>query len=193
MTISELLGLTMQYLTIFISVLALSLSAFTFYWVQIRIKNELHLVRIDSLGDFRIPSFALINSGTRDILITSIAGRFIHAEGHSGTYPNQYVDIGEGHSMLIKAGTSVPCKINFLEELDESFVMQGKLRKNVNTVFYDFVFEVVVDWVDSLAQSHKGRAQIATYGISEDLEIRSFAPLEAKHDLYKNSKIHKSM
>jgi len=50
----------MEYLSISLSAIALMLSAFTFYWVQIRVRDRLHLVRIDKLGEFMNPMFALV-------------------------------------------------------------------------------------------------------------------------------------
>ncbi len=181
------LGLNMEHASIVISVLALCFSAFTFYWVQLRVNHRLHLVRIDKIGEFKNPLFALVNSGTKDILITSVAGRFEHGDTQGGTYPSQRVKTGEGPSMLLKAGTAMQCNILFLEEFSQTFIKMGKLRKDSTPDIYEFALTIEVGWVDSQAHSHKGDAKIAMYGFSEDQGIRTFSPLESKHDLYKTS------
>ncbi|MFC6671124.1 hypothetical protein [Marinobacterium aestuariivivens] len=177
----------MKYVPIVISLLALCLSVFTFYWVQLRIKHKLHLVRIDKVEEFDIPIFALVNSGTKDVLITSVVGWFKHSDAQGSTSPSQRVEIGEKSSMLLKASTAVQCRITFLEEFTKSFVTSGKLREGSTPDIYEFKFMVEIGWVDSQAHSHKARAEIAKYGFSEDRGIRMFSPLEAKHDLYKKS------
>lgn len=173
-------------ISITISVLALLLSLFTFYWVQLRVKHSLHLVRIDKPTEFQRPIFALVNSGTRDILITSITGGFIDATGQVKAYPAQRVQVGQQHSMLLSAGTSTQCNITFLEEPPKAFsVATGTLRDNSVPKVYDFVFEIEIHWVDSQAQSHSAKAQICKYGFVEGGGISSFSPLTQKHDLYK--------
>lgn len=177
----------MEYVPIVISVLALCLSVFTFYWLQLRVKHRLHLVRIDKIAEFKNPLFALVNSGTKDILITSVVGRFEHSNAQGSTYPAQRVEIGEGPSMLLKSGTAVQCKIIFIEEFTQTFIQMGKLRDGSAPDIYEFVLTIEVGWVDAQAHSHKGDAKIAMYGFGEDKGIRMFSPLEAKHDLYKTS------
>ncbi len=179
--------INMEYISIAVSIMALSLSAFTFYWVQLRVKNKLHLVRIDKIAEFKEPLFALVNSGTKDILITSVLGHFIDKDELGGTYPAQRVEIGEGASMLLKAGSAVECKISFLEDFTNAFIKQGKLIESTLPEIYEYVFEIEVSWVDSKAQSHSGKAQIAKYGFSENMGARMFSPLQAKHDLYKKT------
>lgn len=176
----------MEYISVFISVLALLLSAFTFYWVQLRVKHSLHLVRIDKPTEFQKPIFALVNSGTKDILITSITGGFIDATGQIKAYPAQRVQVGQQHSMLLCAGTSTQCNITFLEEPPKAFsVGTGTLRDKSVPNVYDFIFEIEIHWVDSQAQSHNAKAQIGKYGFAEGGGISSFSPLTQKHDLYK--------
>jgi hypothetical protein len=177
----------MEYVSLIVSVLAVCLSVFTFYWVQLRVNHKLHLVRIDKIGEFSSPLFALVNSGSKDILITSVVGRFEHGDAQGSTYPSQRVEIGEELSMLLKAGTSTQCKINFIEDFTNTFVTNGKLRDGTTPDIYEFEFIVEVDWVDSQAHSHKASASIAKYGFGKDKGIRMFSPLEAKHDLYKKS------
>ncbi|MCO7247528.1 hypothetical protein [Halomonas sp. Mc5H-6] len=174
----------MEYVSISLSAIALGLSVFTFYWVQLRVSDRLHLVRIDKLGEFKNPMFALVNNGTRDILITSVQGRFQHADYNSGTYFSQRLETTDGSSMLLSAGKAMECRVIFQEMPTGNFVNKGKPREGSVPPVYEFEFDVEVNWVDASAHSHSGQARIAKYGFSEDAKMMMFSPLEAKHDLY---------
>jgi hypothetical protein len=177
----------MEYLSISLSAIALGLSIFTFYWVQLRVSDRLHLVRIDKLGEVMVPMFALVNNGTRDILITSVQGRFQHADNNGGTYFSQRLETTDGSSMLLSAGKAMECSIVLQEMPVSKFVNKGKPREGSVPPVYEFEFDVEVNWVDASAHSHSGQARIAKYGFSEDGKTMMFSPLEAKHDLYRQS------
>lgn len=179
----------MASISIVISALALCLSGFTFYWVQLRVKHGLYLVRIEKMDGITNPTFALVNSGTRDILITSVKGWFEGANKKSGISPAQRIEIGEGPSMLLPAGKMVQCRIIFLEPFSKKFVLSGLLQKDSNPAIYELEFEVRVSWVDSFAHNHQRSARIAKYGFTENQGIRTFSPLEAKHDLYSKKRL----
>ena len=177
----------MEYLSISLSAIALMLSAFTFYWVQIRVRDRLHLVRIDKLGEFMNPMFALVNNGTRDILITSVQGRFEHADENGGIYLSQRLETTDGSSMLLSAGKAMECKLDFQEMPTPNFVDKGKAREGTSPPVYEFEFDVEISWVDASAHSHTSEARIAKYGFNENAKMMMFSPLEPKHDLYKKS------
>ena len=62
----------MEIVSIVVSGLAFTLSVFTFYWTSLRRRHAFYLVRIDEIGFFMIPQFALVNGGKTDILVTSV-------------------------------------------------------------------------------------------------------------------------
>lgn len=177
----------MKYIPIIISSLALLLSFLTFYWSQLRVKHKLHLVRIDKIGEFMNPQIALVNNGTRDLLITSVRGRFEHADKQGSSTPAQRVEIGEGPSMLLSSRKAVQCKISFTESFTKNFVEHGKLRKGDSPEIYELAFYIDVEWVDSHAESRSSSSKIAKYGFNKDGKIMLFSPLTGKHDLYKKS------
>ncbi|WP_171040874.1 hypothetical protein [Marinobacter alexandrii] len=177
----------MEYVSISFSAIALALSVFTFYWVQLRVRDRLYLVRIDKLGEFMNPMFALVNNGTRDILITSVQGRFAHADKNGGTYFSQRLETTDGSSMLLSAGKAMECRIVFHEMPASNFVNKGKAREGSSPPVYEFEFDVEISWVDASAHSHTCEARIARYGFNEDAKMMMFSPLEPKHDLYKKS------
>ncbi|MCG7488487.1 hypothetical protein MHN79_03195 [Vibrio sp. Of14-4] len=176
----------MEYVSLIFSALAFGLSSFTFYWVHLRVNHALHLVRINNNGEFNSPRFAIVNSGSKDILVTSISGWFVQSD-QARFSPAQRVEIGEGPSMLIKAGTATQCKINFpASSFTNSFVTSGKLLDGLTESIYEFEFTIDVDWVDCQACSHKVSVPFAKYGFEESGRIRSFSPLDTKHNLYKS-------
>jgi hypothetical protein len=177
----------MEYVSISLSTIALGLSVFTFYWVQLRVSDRLHLVRIDKLGEFMNPMFALVNNGTRDILITSVQGRFEHANNNGGTYFPQRLETTDGSSMLLSAGKAMECRLIFQEMPAGNFVKNGKPREGSVPPVYEFEFDVEINWVNASAQSHSSKARIAKYGFNEDAKMMIFSPLEPKHDLYRKS------
>lgn len=176
----------MEYISVVISIIALLLSAFTFYWVQLRVKHELHLVRIDNVFDFDSSNFALVNNGTRDILLTSIQGWFKFPRNGNSVHPTQNVILLDGASMLLQAGKALHCRIEFSERLPEEDFIQGHVLENSKPIIFQLPLEIRVTWVDIAAKSHEGAACIAKYGLSLE-GSQHFSPLKAKHNLYKSN------
>ena len=113
-----------------IAFLSLSISLFTFYWVSIRDKKALYLVRINSCSSRMLPEFAIVNCGNSDILITSIicAFEFGNKEGWESPDDQEFIQ-GERSFSLI-AGKSRHFKIHFPSKFTEDFVKDGTLKIN---------------------------------------------------------------
>jgi hypothetical protein len=169
-----------------ISAVALIVSVLTFYWTHIRVRKTLHLIRLDKVGEMEVPRFALVNSGTRDVLLTSISVCFDNLVTKSKFFRAQRVHIGEGPSMLLAAGTSVQCRVEFPEPVSGTFAKTGEKSGDADNTVYLHVLTVVVQWVDITAKQHTAHASIGKYGYDVSGKYRSFVPLDAKHDLYKS-------
>lgn len=173
-------------ISIAISFLALGFSAFTFYWLNIRDVKRFYLLRIDSMIGGMRPEFALVNAGSKEILITSIACGFKNKEKNGSSYPAQQIEYNESNSLLLQAGKAIHCKVTFPEPFTVAFALEGQRRPNKEPEIYEREFHVDVAWIDSNGEEGKASATIAKYGFSESGEIRMRSPMEKKHDLYKS-------
>jgi hypothetical protein len=171
-----------------ISILALVFSGFTFYWLNIRERKKLFLVRIDRLSLEQIPEFALVNGGSKDLLITAVECSFRGERINTCIYPAQTVELNDDGSRLLQAGKSYYCKIKILSDYDSEFVLDGDLRPDTTPPIYLKKFRVDVSWVESSGASHKASADICKVGFTEDGHEAFSSPLEQKHELYKNEK-----
>src|SRR4051812_4867249 len=111
----------MQFAPIIVSALALAASLFTFYWINLREKRALYLVRIDKLGHFGDFHFALVNSGKKDVLLTAVAPYFEGSEKGSFFYPASRIIARDAATDLLAGGKAVEYRIEFPEPFSESF------------------------------------------------------------------------
>ncbi len=177
----------MELAAIFISASALSLSAFTFYWTSIRVIRKFYLIRIDRMAATMTPEFALVNGGSKDILITMIECGFDNKDKNGCAYPAQRIQIDEGDSLLLSAGRAFHCKVRFLEPFTRSFALEGEPRAGTIPPIYQKEMRVDVAWIEQNGANHKASAIISKYGFSEDGHITMHSPMAIRHDLYKTS------
>jgi len=175
----------MELVAIIISVLALGLSGFTFYWTSIREAKKFYLIRVDRMAAIMTPEFALVNGGSEDILITTIECGFDNKEKNGCAYPAQRIKIDESDSLLLQAGKSFHCKVQFLEPFTSSFAQEGEIVPRAVPPIYQKEMRVDVAWIEPNGENHKASAVISKYGFSEDGHIRMHTPMKIKHDLYK--------
>lgn len=175
----------MELAAILISALALSLSVFTFYWTSIREVKKFYLIRVDRMAAMMTPEFALVNGGSKDILITTIECGFDNKDKNGCAYPAQRIQIDEGDSLLLPAGKAFHCKVRFLEPFTSSFALEGEKDASAVPPIYQKVMRVNVAWIEQSGVNHKASAIISKYGFSEDGHIRMHTPMVIKHDLYK--------
>ncbi len=176
----------MEYAAITISVLALLLSGFTFYWASLREVRKLFLIRIDKVGYFSNPEFALVNGGSRDLLITSIECGFVAESEIVGCfYPAQIVNFEENDSMHLAAGKSLHCKVKFTEGFSASIIKEALRDENSSPPIYLRRFKINVSWVEPNGEDKRASVVPNKYGFSESGKIMSYIPLIKKYDLYK--------
>ena len=150
----------MEYTSIAISILAFGMSVFTFYWLNIREKRNFYLLRIDRMTGDLTPEFALVNGGSKHILITAIECGFEEDDGSSVHYPAQRIEHGKNESLLIQSGSAIHCKVNFPHPFTSSFAKSGKLRENTTTDIYMFKFIIDISWVDSHGDNFDAAAHV---------------------------------
>lgn len=175
----------MELAAILISALALGVSVFTFYWTSIREVKKFYLIRIDRMAAMMTPEFALVNGGSKDILITTIECGFDNKDKNGCSYPAQRIQIDEGDSLLLSAGKAFHCKVRFLESFTSSFALDGEKDERITPPIYQKEMRVNVAWIEQNGMSHKASAVLSKYGFAESGHISMHMPMVSKHDLYK--------
>ena len=173
----------MDIAAIIISSLALILSAFTFYWLNLREVKKFYLIRIDKTPNMK-PEFALVNGGIKDILITKLECGFEDPDGNGVMYPSQRIEINENDSLLLQAGRSFHCKVSFPEKFTSRFVEGGELVTNSNPPIYSRKMRINIQWVEQNGDSYEKATHISKYGFRENGDICMHSPLQSKYDLY---------
>ena len=169
-----------------IALLALLVSLFTFYWTSIKRKEALYLVRIDNINYGLAPEFALINSGSDDVLVTSIHCAFEQADGKGWIVPNIKSLGSNGYTFTLQPGKSHHCIVIFDEkDINENLAEGGKYKEHGSLKLYHKDMKVIVEWLDYKGREHEAEVKIVNYGIEKDGSLRFFSPLEKHHELYK--------
>ncbi len=133
-----------------------------------------------------VPEFALVNSGSEDILVTSIMCGFNNAKNNgSSYYPGQDIVINDKSWPLLMAGKSYYCSVKFLEKFTPSFAQEGELRPQSTPNIYQREMKVDIEWIELNGESHGASAVISKYGFTENGHMKMHTPMEEKHDLYK--------
>lgn len=175
----------LETVAVFISLLALILTLFNFYWSNLRHLKKLYLVRIDSLLPMMQPEFALINGGSEDILITKIDCGFEDKDGGI-FYPAKRINIDHSESMLLQAAKAFHCKVVFTETFNSKFGESGHLLKGTTPPIYTKDFVIDVEWAEISGNTHSKKVKISQYGFNGG-DIVMHSPLQKKHELYKGS------
>lgn len=169
-----------------IALLALFVSAFTFYWTSLRNKKAFYLVRIDNYLAIRVrPEFALVNAGNKDILVTSVLCAFEDGNGKGWTSPDDQSLADGENSFSIPAGKTKHCKIDFADNFDEEFIKSGILDTDGRAGLYHKDMMVIVEWVDASGTVHKASPKIVKCGFNSNGHITISKSLGKRHDLYK--------
>jgi len=171
-----------------IAFIALLVSVFTFYWTSIRRNKALYLVRIDNTNIGLLPEFVFINSGSDDVLITSVVCAFEQANGKGSIAPN-IIDLGgDKFSFSIQPGKSHHCVIMFDKvDINEQLAKGGEYRENGTLQLYHKDMKVIVDWIDHKGIEYSAEAKIFNYGMELDGTFRIRSPRVKHHELYKVS------
>lgn len=172
-----------QLAPIVISTLALAFSAFTFYWNNLRKRKAFYLLRVSPLASFFSPQFALINGGSSDILVTSLACRFDNNREKSGFYPAARITCDGASSMLIESGKSYHYIVEFAEAFTSTFAASGEKDPN-NGEFFVHPMYIEIEWVEVSGKQHKSSVPHSEFGFDAEGNRRFCKPLGEKYDLF---------
>ncbi len=160
--------------SLLISLLALFVSAFGFYWNSLRVKRAFYFLFVSNISHGFVPQFALVNAGNRDILITSIDFGFRGSDKSSSYFPAQDIHLDGGDSNLIAAGKALHGKIILIEPFTPEFAKTG----DPSPLQGGFKFEVdlSIQWVDGGGQFEMRTVPYAECWLSQEGKINSFGP-----------------
>ena len=174
----------MQGASIVLSIRALLLSLFTFWWSNLREKRALYFVRVHKLEPFEAIAFALVNGGKGDVLVTSILLAFEGAQKGSRYYPAIKVDGGEdGKADLITAGKAVEFRISFLEEFTPTFAAQGRQAWPWPHL-HSHVATVELAWIDASGRDYSAKVFHTRFGFEPSGKLRAIAPFNKPNERY---------
>ena len=170
-----------------VSLSALGLSAFSFWWSNLRDKRGLHFVPLSRVGDFDGPVFALCNDGKKDVLVTQLLIYFETDPRGSRYYPATRIEGGTpGQADLIGSGKTVEFRVTFLEPFGANFA-QGGTRSDPWPQLYSRFVGVEVEWVMPNGEVRTARLLHSKVGFDMDGKIRGKSPISRKlraYDLY---------
>ena len=132
------------------------------------------------------PEFALINGGTRDILIIGVTCIFEHKEKGSASCPAQASQIGQDNAMLLAAGKACRCKIEILEHFSSDFAKQGNKDKTMGGL-YVFPVNVQIEWADMDGKLFRKTIRHSEFGFAEDGGLHLCKPVAQRVNLYSRS------
>lgn len=174
----------MSHLSITVSVVALVVSVFTFWWTNVREKRALYFVRLSKLGSPTSFDFALVNAGKSDVLVTEV---HLILQGHdTSTGHLPVIDVQTtGDSKVVQAGKALEFRTRFLHAFGETFILGG--RKDNSWSFYTFTLGVRLSWLDSSGKLHVATPMHSFLGLQttgSSQAVRPFTEHSAKHELY---------
>lgn len=174
-------------ISVVIAIISLSVSFATFYWANLRDKKSLHLVRIDRSGGFMGVSFAIVNSGTRNITVTSIDLGLRNGEGNSITFWLWDIASASKSQSFIESGQALHYVARLSETVDQDLVKSGHINSECSEEVYSLDLCIQVSWVDSKGQSYKSSGYLFTYDFRLSGQIFSRGTLDSKVELYKSA------
>lgn len=160
--------------SLLISLLALFVSAFGFYWNSLRVKRSFYFQFISNFVYGMVPQFALVNAGNRDILITSINFGFQGKDKSSSFYPAQDIHLDGGDSNLIPAGKVFHGKIIFNEPFTSAFAKEGEASPLHSGFKFDLYLSI--QWVDGGGRFEMRTVPYAECSLSSEGKMQAFGP-----------------
>ncbi len=171
-------------LSLVVSVSALVVSGFTFWWSNVRDPKKLSLVPLSRIGIFEGPIFALANGGKRDILITGLQVYFETMPDGSRFYPGVSISGGDdGKADLLGAGKLLEFRASFLEKFGANFAQSGR-KGDPWPDLHSHYLGIEVEWVDPNGNVHTARVIHSKVGFSDDGKIMGKAPMTKKPTNY---------
>lgn len=173
-----------------ISVTALLVSLFTFYWLNLRDKYSLKLVRVENFNHEH-PQFILHNGGNHEVYITSIQCLYRDKEGN-GAYPMIANIHDQGNNFSIASGKHKNCLISFhspsglVDLINENGIINKE--KGCSTTISK-VMEIEISWVDSKGRHFEASCEFEKHEVgTEEVKFHMTRPLVNSIELYKLKK-----
>lgn len=162
-----------------IPLLALLLACANFYWIHLKDKKVLNLVYVEGYGKPMQTKFAIVNGGTRDLLITKLECSFGSLrKDKTSLVPAQRVEFLESDSWLLPSEKAFLCTVTFTEKFTASFVKIGKPETvNNNQLLYMQDMYVDISWVEMDGTCFNKHIKLIKCGFNEEGEIRQKAPV----------------
>ena len=170
----------------YISLTALAVSLFTFYWTSIRYKRSLHLVRVQGLFRDSEAEFVLINGSNMDVLFTSIRCAFGLENEHEYTILSEKVYGPNNLSFILEPGSSYHYKGKFNQPIFLGYFQgqEKEQRTHEHQPLYHSDYFVIVEWLDMNGKEHQVECKLGSFGFDDEGEPVSFAPQGKLYDLY---------
>ncbi len=129
------------------------------------------------------PDFILMNTGTKDIVVTKLDCAFLNNSNSGWISPNPNFQ----DKFSIPAGQSKSCHIQFKkEDLGPRLAADGELIKNGPLELYHKDVKIIVYWLDHKGKEYESNALIVNYGMDKKGNICFYSPLIKTHDLLKS-------
>ena len=165
-----------------LSILAIVISGFTFWWTAIRNPKKLNLVNVKNYIGM-MPEFAIVNGSNKDILITSISCVFSNNIKNKSITPMQQIKCEESECWLLKTESAFHCKVTFPEPFTSAFAKEGLYDEK--NKFYLHTMHIEIAWVEMDGKYYKKTKEFIKYGFRETGQIAQYNPFVKQVSLYK--------
>lgn len=146
-----------------LSVIAISVSLFTFYWSFFKNIEKFYFIRIDSSVPFGLKN-VFLNAGNSDILISEIKFGISNKVGNS--YPIHNINYKGNKKFIVEPKKSISIEPNFKnnDAISKRDILHGKVVEiNKNKKEYHLDLIVSITWIDSSANEHINDINVITY------------------------------
>lgn len=146
-----------DWVTVVLSVLALSVSLFNLWWGNFRKRVALYYLQMGP------SSYVLVNGGKTDVLITHVGQHFQGIEASARAELGD-TGISDGDPVLIKAGQAVQQKITG----EQAFPVEAlfKSSKKLESGLHVLDVVITVAWVDVDGHRHYAEFKTGIYSVT---------------------------
>jgi len=141
-----------DYISLGVSLIALAVSGTSLWWGSFRRRIALYFMQT---GPW---SYALVNGGKTDILVTEVKYWFVGSNPNAATGPMQSSGIDDEHTVLMKAGTASQHHMTLVEPIsllfNDEFARPSAGMSNAK----EFTVKIAVAWIDM--DGNQSRADI---------------------------------
>lgn len=176
----------MEIVSLTISLIALSLSGFSFYWVYLRRVKSLLLSPINRIMARNI-EFALANNGTEEVVVVSVGWAMRGRDKDSKTWLSQKHKLLDGQTMNLKPGQIFRIESRLNEtELKEFAENNGERDLSMKPEGVKLTLVVEIGWIDANDGLLAAEVEYVEYSFGSGVASRPI--LKAPYDLYRKGK-----